>query len=413
MGPRAGPRAPRARRRQRRHREGGRVVSDHGQEEPPRAGDRAREPASPIVYLVDSAGVFLPMQDEIFPDRDPLRAALSATTPGCRPSACRRSPPSWGAASPAAPTCRWMSDESLHRRRHGLGLSRGSVPGAGGHRGGDGRRDARRRHGRRPTSRGVIDYKVADDAACLQTVRDLIQKQAPRPRAGFGREAPRDPDYPASEIAAVFPEGRQTPLRRPRGARPPRRRGLVDGGQSGLRPDARLRHGPASTAGPSASWRASASSSGRRRSRASRPRCRIGGVIYGDAADKAARFVMQCNQKRIPLLFLQDVTGFHGRHPRRAVRHHQGTAPSWSRPSPTRSCPSSPSSSATRTGRATTRSAGAPTTRASSLPGPAHASPSWAARRPPRHCSRSRSGTLSKRGQELSDDDRAERPRRD
>ena len=272
-----------------------------------RAQEIALENRVPIVYLVDSAGVFLPLQDEIFPDRDHFgrlfrnNARLSALgVPQI--AAIMGSCVAGGAYLPV------MSDESLIVDGTGSVFLAGPflVQAAIGEV-----TDAETLGGATTQAdvSGVIDYKVEDDAACLATVRDLIQKQAPRPRAGFGREAPRDPAYPATEIASVFPEGRQTPY--------DVREVLARVVDAGSWTEAKAGYGQTLVCGTARvdGWAVGVVASQRLVVKTAplagkSPEMQIGGVIYGDAADKAARFVMQCNQKRIPLLFLQDVTGF-------------------------------------------------------------------------------------------------------
>ena len=272
-----------------------------------RAQEIALENRVPILYLVDSAGVFLPMQDEIFPDRDHFgrlfrnNARLSALgVPQI--AAIMGSCVAGGAYLPV------MSDESLIVDGTGSVFLAGPflVQAAIGEV-----TDAETLGGATTQAdvSGVIDYKVEDDETCLATVRDLVRKLAPAPRAGFGRDEPREPAYPASEIASVFPESRQTPYDvREIVAR------VVDA-ESWT--EAKAGYGQTLVCGTARidGWTVGVVASQRQVVKTAplkgkAPEMQIGGVIYGDAADKAARFIMQCNQKRIPLLFLQDVSGF-------------------------------------------------------------------------------------------------------
>jgi acetyl-CoA carboxylase carboxyltransferase component len=272
-----------------------------------RAQEIALENRVPIVYLVDSAGVFLPMQDEIFPDREHFgrlfrnNAKLSALgVPQI--AAIMGSCVAGGAYLPV------MSDESLIVDGTGSVFLAGPflVQAAIGEV-----TDAETLGGATTQSdiSGVIDYKMPDDATCLATIRDLIEKLPAAQRAGFAQIAPREPAFPATEIAAVFPEGRQTPYDvREVIAR------VVDADSW---TEAKEGYGQTLVCGTARidGWSVGIVASQRlvvktAPLKGKAPEMQIGGVIYGDAADKAARFVMQCNQKRIPLLFLQDVTGF-------------------------------------------------------------------------------------------------------
>ena len=272
-----------------------------------RAQEIALENRVPIVYLVDSAGVFLPMQDEIFPDRDHFgrlfrnNAKLSALgVPQI--AAIMGSCVAGGAYLPV------MSDESLIVDGTGSVFLAGPflVQAAIGEI-----TDSETLGGATTQAdiSGVIDYKVENDRTCLATVRDLLRKHAPRPRAGFGREEPREPAFSADEIASVFPEGRQTPY--------DVREVLARVVDAGSWTEAKAGYGQTLVCGTARvdGWTVGIVASQRlvvktAPLKGKAPEMQIGGVIYGDAADKAARFVMQCNQKRIPLLFLQDVTGF-------------------------------------------------------------------------------------------------------
>ena len=272
-----------------------------------RAQEIALENRLPIIYLVDSAGVFLPLQDEIFPDKEHFgrlfrnNAKLSALgVPQI--AAIMGSCVAGGAYLPV------MSDESLIVDGTGSVFLAGPflVQAAIGEI-----TDAETLGGATTQAdiSGVIDYKVEDDARCLATVRDLIEKLPPARRAGFGRTEPREPAFPASDIAAVFPDGRQTPYDvREVIAR------VVDAGSW---TETKAGYGQTLVCGTARvdGWAVGIVASQRlvvktAPLKGKAPEMQIGGVIYGDAADKAARFVMQCNQKRIPLLFLQDVSGF-------------------------------------------------------------------------------------------------------
>ena len=272
-----------------------------------RAQEIALENRIPIVYLVDSAGVFLPMQDEIFPDKEHFgrifrnNARLSALgVPQI--AAIMGSCVAGGAYLPI------MSDESLIVDGTGSVFLAGPflVQAAIGEE-----TDSETLGGATSQTAisGVCEYKMPDDATCLSTVRELVGGLGPQDRAGFTRASSTPPAFGAEEIYGVFPESRTQPYdMREVLAR------IVDAdswvevkadyGQTLLCGYARID-----------GWSVGIVASQRQVVRASSPQgkpseMQIGGVIYGDAADKAARFVLQCNQKKIPLLFLQDVTGF-------------------------------------------------------------------------------------------------------
>jgi acetyl-CoA carboxylase carboxyltransferase component len=277
-----------------------------------RAQEIALENHVPIIYLVDSAGVFLPMQDEIFPDKDDFgrifrnNARLSAKgIPQI--AAIMGSCVAGGAYLPI------MSDEALIVNGTGSVFLAGPflVKAAIGED-----VDAETLGGAETHSEisGVTDYMVDGDAEALSKVRDLVGRFGERDRAGFDRIEPTEPAHPPEEIYGLLPEEDNQPYdMREILAR------LVDAGswtgykkgygQTLLCGYARL---DGWSVGVVANQRAVVKAKGET-GRAGE--MQVGGVIYADAADKAARFIMNCNQKRVPLVFLQDVTGFMvGRH---------------------------------------------------------------------------------------------------
>ena len=272
-----------------------------------RAQEIALENRVPIVYLVDSAGVFLPMQDEIFPDKEHFgrifrnNARLSALgVPQI--AAIMGSCVAGGAYLPI------MSDESLIVDGTGSVFLAGPflVQAAIGEE-----TDAETLGGATTQTdiSGVCEYKMPDDETALATIRELVAGLGPMPRAGFTRAAPRDPAFDPDEILGVLPDNRQQPYDvREVIAR------LVDADSW---TEVKAGYGQTLVCGYARldGWSLGVVASQRLVVRTKAPKGRppemqIGGVIYGDAADKAARFVLQCNQKRIPLLFLQDATGF-------------------------------------------------------------------------------------------------------
>lgn len=267
-----------------------------------RAQDFALENQIPIIYLVDSAGVYLPMQDEIFPDRDHFgrifrnNAILSARgIPQI--AAIMGSCVAGGAYLPV------MSDEALIVEGTGSVFLAGPflVKAAIGEE-----VDAETLGGAVIHSEvsGVTDYRVPDDETCIQTIRDLVSHLSGRPRAGFRRSAAMPPLKDPSGLHEVVPTS---------GSQPYDMMEVIDRiidqdswtpykdgyGRTLLTGYARLE-----------GWSIGIVANQRKVVRTRSGEMQVGGVIYSDAADKAARFIMNCNQKRIPLVFLQDVTGF-------------------------------------------------------------------------------------------------------
>lgn len=273
-----------------------------------RAQEIAMENRLPIVYLVDSAGVFLPMQDEIFPDKEHFgrifrnNARMSALgIPQI--AAIMGSCVAGGAYLPI------MSDEALIVEGTGSVFLAGPflVKAAIGEE-----TDSETLGGATTQTdiSGVTDYKVPDDETALETIRELVSHLGARPRAGFERAEPVPPAFEAAEIYGLIPETRQQPYdMREILAR------IVDAGswteykagygQTLLCGYARIEGW---SVGIVASQRLVVKAKAGKR--AQTDELQAGGVIYSDSADKAARFVMNCNQKKVPLVFLQDVTGF-------------------------------------------------------------------------------------------------------
>ena len=277
-----------------------------------RAQEIALENHVPIIYLVDSAGVFLPMQDEIFPDKEHFgrifRNNARLSSKGIpQIAAIMGSCVAGGAYLPI------MSDEALIVNGTGSVFLAGPflVKAAIGED-----VDKETLGGAETHSQisGVTDYMVDGDEECLAKVRDLVSRFGARDRAGFDRAEPAEPAFPSEELYGLLPERDNQPYdMREVLAR------LVDAdswteykegyGKTLLCGYARI---DGWSVGIVANQRAVVKAKGET-GRAGE--MQVGGVIYADAADKGARFVMNCNQKRIPLVFLQDVTGFMvGRH---------------------------------------------------------------------------------------------------
>ena len=267
-----------------------------------RAQEIAIENRLPIVYLVDSAGVFLPLQSEIFPDREHFgrifrnNAVMSAL--GIVQVAAIMGPcVAGGAYLPI------MSDEAL------IVEGTGSVFLAGSHlvKAAIGEEiDNERLGGALVHSEisGVTDHKMPDDASCLAKIRSILSKSGKRPQAGFDRAAPAPPRFDPAEISAIIPADRAKPydthevLAR-----------LIDGGDLD---EYKAGFGKTIVTGYARidGWAVGIVANQRGVVKTGKGEMQVGGVIYSDSADKAARFILNCNQKLIPLVFLQDVTGF-------------------------------------------------------------------------------------------------------
>lgn len=267
-----------------------------------RAQEIAMENKLPLVYLVDSAGVFLPLQEDIFPDKEHFgrifrnNAKISAM--GIPQIAAIMGPcVAGGAYLPI------MSDEAL------IVEGEGSVFLAGSHlvRAAIGEViDNESLGGALVQSNisGVTDYIVKNDDECLSAIKSLTNKFGENEKAGFNRIEPKSPLYSQEEIYGILPED-------PIGqyntydliAR------IVDNseideykagyGKTIITAYARID-----------GWAVGIVANQRSIVKTEKGEMQIGGVIYSDSANKAARFIMNCNQKKIPLLFLQDVTGF-------------------------------------------------------------------------------------------------------
>ncbi|MBR9922867.1 MAG: acyl-CoA carboxylase subunit beta [Bacteroidetes bacterium] len=267
-----------------------------------RAQEIAMENRLPIIYLVDSAGVFLPMQDEIFPDKEHFgrifrNNAVMSSMGIPQIAAIMGSCVAGGAYLPI------MSDEALIVDKTGSIFLAGPylVKAAIGEE-----VDKETLGGATTQSEisGVTDYKMKDDAECLQTIRDLVDKFGDFPKAGFSREKPVPPVKDPKEIYQIFPENRAKPydtleiLER-----------LVDDSKI---TQYKAGYGQTIICGYARidGWSVGIVANNREVVRSKKGEMQFGGVIYSDSADKAARFIMNCNQKRIPLVFFHDVSGF-------------------------------------------------------------------------------------------------------
>lgn len=267
-----------------------------------RAQEIAMENRLPIVYLVDSAGVFLPMQDEIFPDKEHFgrifrNNALMSSRGIPQIAAVMGSCVAGGAYLPI------MSDEALIVDKTGSIFLAGSylVKAAIGETVDNETLGGATTHSE---ISGVTDYKAANDRDALDRIKKILGKMGEFPTAGFNRETPRSPSKDPGEIFGLLPVSRSEPydmlelIER-----------LVDDsafeqykegyGQTLLTGYARID-----------GWAVGIVANQRKVVKTKLGEMQFGGVIYSDSADKATRFIANCNQKRIPLVFLQDVTGF-------------------------------------------------------------------------------------------------------
>ena len=267
-----------------------------------RAQEIAMENRLPIVYLVDSAGVFLPMQDEIFPDKEHFgrifrnnakMSSLGITQIAAVMGSCVAG----GAYLPI------MSDESLIVDKTGSIFLAGSylVKAAIGEE-----IDNETLGGASTHSEisGVTDYNVTDDKAALNKIRSLIDKIGEPEKAGFNRVKPQSPKANDEQLFGLLPAKRSTPY-----DTYPIIEQLVDQGEYD---EYKAGYGKTIITAYARidGWAVGIVANQRKVIKSKKGEMQLGGVIYGDAADKATRFIANCNQKKIPLVFLQDVTGF-------------------------------------------------------------------------------------------------------
>ena len=267
-----------------------------------RAQEIAMENHLPIIYLVDSAGVFIPMQDEIFADKEHFgrifRNNAKMSSMGITQiAAVMGSCVAGGAYLPI------MSDESLIVDKTGSIFLAGSylVKAAIGEV-----IDNETLGGATTQTEisGVCDYKMKDDKECLLTIRKLINKLGSYEEAGFDRVKPKEPKKDPKEIYGFISEGNAKPydtldiIER-----------LVDDSEF---TEYKAGYGKTIVCGYGRidGWALGIVANQRKIIKSKKGEMQFGGVIYSDSADKAARFIMNCNQKKIPLVFLHDVSGF-------------------------------------------------------------------------------------------------------
>ncbi len=262
----------------------------------------AMENRLPIIYLVDSAGVFLPMQSEIFPDKEHFgrifrnnarMSAMGITQIAAVMGACVAG----GAYLPI------MSDETLMVEGNGSIFLAGSylVKAAIGENIDNETLGGAITH---TEISGIADYKFKTEQACLDHIKKIMSKLGAPASAGFNRIESKDPIKNINSVYEIIPVGNVKPydmleiIER-----------IVDNssfdqfkqdyGKTILCGYARI-----------SGWAVGIVANQRLVCKSKKGEMQIGGVIYNDSADKAARFIMNCNQKKIPIIFLQDVTGF-------------------------------------------------------------------------------------------------------
>jgi 3-methylcrotonyl-CoA carboxylase beta subunit len=267
-----------------------------------RAQEIAMENRLPIIYLVDSAGVYLPMQDEIFPDKEHFgrifrNNALMSSMGITQIAAVMGSCVAGGAYLPI------MSDEAMIVDKTGSIFLAGSylVKAAIGENIDNETLGGATTH---CEISGVTDYKAKDDKDALDRIKSIVGKIGDYDKAGFNREKPQKPALAEEDVFGILPKSRAEQydmmeiIKR-----------MVDNsevdmykedyGKSIITCYARID-----------GWAVGIVANQRMVSKTKKGEIQFGGVIYSDSADKATRFIANCNQKKIPLVFVQDVTGF-------------------------------------------------------------------------------------------------------
>ena len=267
-----------------------------------RAQEIAIENRLPIIYLVDSAGVFLPMQDEIFPDKEHFgrifrNNAIMSSMGITQISAVMGSCVAGGAYLPI------MSDEALIVDKTGSIFLAGSylVKAAIGEEVDNETLGGATTH---CEISGVTDYKAKDDKDALDKIKNIVDKMGDFDKAGFNRSKPQKPKEVVQDIYGLLPGSRteQYDMREIINR-------LVDNSEF---EEYKEGYGKTILTGYARidGWAVGLVANQRKVVKTSKGEMQFGGVIYSDSADKATRFIANCNQKKIPLVFLQDVTGF-------------------------------------------------------------------------------------------------------
>ena len=267
-----------------------------------RAQEIAMENRIPIIYLVDSAGVYLPLQDEIFPDKEHFgrifrnnakMSAMGITQIAAVMGSCVAG----GAYLPI------MSDESLIVDKTGTIFLAGSylVKAAVGEI-----IDNETLGGATTHSEisGVVDYKSPNDKSCLKTIRDLLDKISAKEVLNLNRSSSQKPKLKIEDFYGTFPFLRSTNYDV---------KNILDFFiDNGDFTEYKENYGKTIVCGYARidGWSVGIVANQRKVVKTSKSEMQFGGVIYSDSASKAARFIMNCNQKKIPLVFFQDVSGF-------------------------------------------------------------------------------------------------------
>ena len=267
-----------------------------------RAQEIAMENRLPIIYLVDSAGVYLPMQDEIFPDKEHFgrifRNNAKMSSMGIvQISAVMGSCVAGGAYLPI------MSDEAMIVDKTGSIFLAGSylVKAAIGENIDNETLGGATTH---CEISGVTDYKAKDDKDALDRIKNIMKSLGDYDKAGFDRIEPAQPKENPDDIFGILPASRAEQydtfdiIKR-----------LVDNSEyEEYKPD----YGKTIVCATARidGWSVGIVANQRKLVKSGKGEMQFGGVIYSDSADKATRFIANCNQRKIPLVFLQDVTGF-------------------------------------------------------------------------------------------------------
>ncbi|GAA3980320.1 carboxyl transferase domain-containing protein [Pedobacter ginsengiterrae] len=267
-----------------------------------RVQEIAMENRLPVIYLVDSAGVYLPMQDEIFPDKEHFgrmfrNNAIMSSEGIVQISAIMGACVAGGAYLPI------MSDEAMIVDKTGSVFLAGSylVKSAIGEEVDNETLGGATTH---CEISGVTDYKHPNDEACLDSIRNIMSMLGSPQNAGFDRIKAAKPKEKEEELYGIIPENRDKQyeimdvINR-----------LVDHSEF---EEYKQGYGQSIVCGLGRidGWAVGIVANQRKVVKSKKGEMQFGGVIYSDSADKAARFIMNCNQKKIPLVFLQDVTGF-------------------------------------------------------------------------------------------------------
>ncbi|MEO0059515.1 MAG: hypothetical protein RLZZ312_1162 [Bacteroidota bacterium] len=267
-----------------------------------RAQEIAMENRLPIIYLVDSAGVYLPLQDEIFPDKEHFgrifrNNAIMSSLGITQIAAVMGSCVAGGAYLPI------MSDEAMIVDKTGSIFLAGSylVKAAIGETIDNETLGGATTH---CEISGVTDYKAKDDKDALTRIKNIVSKIGDFDKAGFNRIDAKKPSLDESEIFGILPKSRAEQydmyeiINR-----------IVDHGSTD---EYKADYGKTliTTYARIEGWAVGIIANQRKVVKTAKGEMQFGGAIYSDSADKATRFIANCNQKKIPLVFLQDVTGF-------------------------------------------------------------------------------------------------------